>query len=149
MPVHVEREVGERAEALRGEVAGVQVVDELPCRAFMSASVAQISCSRSSVLVVEAHRRRACAAVVGDMLCIVEQKSATKPEPRRVDLGVGLADLQHLGRVRADRRVDLLAELEVELLGDRQQPAEQLGLGALDAHQREAERRARCGTARR
>ena len=61
-------------------------------------------------------------------------------EPRRVDLGVGLPDLQHLRRVRADRRVDLPAERQVELLGDRQQPADQLGLGALDAHEREAER---------
>ena len=46
----------------------------------------------------------------------------------------------HLGRVRAERRVQLPAHRQVELLGHRQQPADQLRLGALDAHQREAER---------
>ena len=35
--------------------------------------------------------------------------------------------------------MDLVGELEVQLLGDRKQPAQQLGLGALDAHEREAE----------
>ena len=60
-------------------------------------------------------------------------------EQRRVELGVDVADLHDLGRVRSHRRVDLVGQLEVELLGDRQQPAEQLRLRALDAHEREAE----------
>jgi hypothetical protein len=37
--------------------------------------------------------------------------------------------------------VDLVGELQVQLLGDGQEPAQQLGLRALDAHEREAELR--------
>ena len=37
--------------------------------------------------------------------------------------------------------MDLVGELQLELLGDRQEPAQQLGLRALDAHEREAELR--------
>ncbi len=60
-------------------------------------------------------------------------------EQRRIELGVRLAHAQDRLGVRAHRRVDLVRELQLAVLRDRQQPAQELGLGRLDAHERESE----------
>src|SRR4051794_33187577 len=137
--VHVEGQPGERAETLRRDAARVQVLDELAMAGVDVGVGGPDLLQRVELLGTETHpaelaedgRRHAVhgRAEVGD-----------EAQPGRVDLGVGLPDLQHPRRVRAERRVQLPAHGQVQFLGHRQEPADERRLGALDAHQREAER---------
>ena len=144
--VHVERQPGERAEALGGDARECRYSTNSPCRALMSASVAQISCSRSSSSARETHLAPSLRSIVGDIRRMVELKSATKPSRGESISAYSLADLQHLGRVRAERRVDLPAQREVEFLGQRHAaggsaPAWRSGCAPAGSRGR-----ARCGT---
>src|SRR5829696_8848686 len=138
VPVHVEGQPRERAEALGSDAAGVQVLDELPVpgvdvgvgRPDPLQPVQLLGAQTHLPELAQDRRRHAVhgRAEVGD-----------EAQPLGADLLVGLADLHHPGRVRAERGVQLPAHRQVELVGHRQQPADERGLGALDAHQREAE----------
>ena len=76
--VHVEREPGERPEALRCDASTLQVIDELAVPLVDRVSFAQISCSRSRSSRGQAHLAEL-AEQVGDIRRMVELKSATKP----------------------------------------------------------------------
>src|SRR3954452_15756845 len=136
--VHVEGQPGEGAQALGRDAAGVQVLDELAVPGvdvgvgrpdLLQAVELLLTQAHRGQLAQDGRRRRVHrGAEVGD-----------EAQARRVDLGIGVPDLQHLGRVRAERCVQLPAHRQVELLGQRQQAPDQLRLGALDTHQGEAE----------
>ena len=79
VPVHVEREVRERAQATRVEVAALEVADELLLallhRGIRRPDLLQLL----ERLVVEPRALRPRAAASATWLCIVDEKSATKP----------------------------------------------------------------------
>src|SRR3954447_10451790 len=137
--VHVERQAGERAEALGCDAAGVQVLDELTVPGVDVGVLRPDLLQALELIGAEAHRAEL-AQDRGRHAVHGRAEVGHEAQSRRVDLGVGLADLHHLRRVRPERCVQLPAHREVELLGERQQAADQRRLGTLDPDQREAER---------